>query len=160
MAWRAPGLDQHRPQRRAAGGLGPRPQHALGITRPHQQDTGGVEPEFGQPRRMQPAGLRIDDILPDPENRACPGRPDRQTDGKPRRRRKIGRGGGIDLVQRGAGDAATQHIVEPGCAEAHLPHRDGRTAQRGLREVTAQIGKGQRVGSGAHKSSCSLFVLL
>ena len=160
MARHAPGLDQHRPQCRAAGGLGAGAQHALGIAGPHQQDAGGIEPEFGQPRRMQPAGLGIDDILPDPENRAKACGPDRQPHGKSRCSRKIGRGGRVDLMQRRARDAAAQHVVEPGCTEAHLPQRDGCRAQRGLREVAAQIGKGQRVRSGAHEGSCSIFVLL
>lgn len=156
----APGLDQDRPERRATGGLGACAQHALGIARPHQQDTAGIEPEFGQARGMQPAGLGIDDILPDPENRPLACRPDRQPHGESRRRREIGRGGRIDLVQGRAGDAATQHVVEPRRAEAHLPHRRRGAAQRGLRQMAAQIDQGSRIGSGSHEGSRSVFVLL
>jgi len=160
MARRAPGLDQHRPQCRAAGSLGPGPQHALGIAGPHQQDAGGVEPEFGQTRRMQPARLGIDDILPDPENRALARRPDRQTDREPRRRRKIGGRRRIDLVQRRARDAAAQNPVEIGHAEADLPDRRRHGAQSRLRQMAAQIGKDERVRLGPHGGSRSVFVLL
>lgn len=159
-ARRAPGLDQHRPQRRAAGGLGAGAQHALGIARPHQQDAGGIEPEFGQPRRMQPAGLGIDDILPHPEDRALLRGPDGEADGEARRRREIGRGGRIDLVQGPTGDAAAQRRIEGGRAETHLPHRRRRAAQRHLGEMAAQIGQGSGVRAGLHAGSCSVFVLL
>ncbi|MET3892362.1 hypothetical protein ABIE41_003438 [Bosea sp. OAE506] len=156
----APGFDQHRPQRRAAGGLGAGAQHALGIARPHQQDAGRIEPEFGQPRRVQPAGLGIDDILPHPEDRAPGGGPDGEADGESSRRREIGRGGRIDLVQGRPGDAATQRRIKGGRAETHLPHRRRRAAQRHLGEMAAQIGQGSGVRAGLHEGSCSIFVLL
>ena len=161
----APGFDQHSPERRTAGRLATRAQHALGITRPHQQDAPRIEPEFGQARRMQTAGLGIDDILPHPENRACARRPDRQPDGEARRRHEVGRTGRIDLVQRRPRDAAAQNPVESGRAEAHLPALGGiaarrHGAQRRLREMAAQIGQGIRVRSCPHEGSCSLFVLL
>lgn len=157
---RAPGLDQHRPQRRAASGLRPGPQHALGITRPHQQDSGGIEPEFGQPRRVQPAGLGIDDILPHPKDRALLRGPDGEADGESRRRREIGRGGRIDLMQGGPGDAAAQRLIEGGRAETHLPHRRRRATQRHLGEMAAQFGQRSGVRAGLHAGSCSVFVLL
>lgn len=156
----APGLDQHRPQRRAAGRLRPGPQHALGIARPHQQDAGGIEPEFGQPRRVQPAGLGIDDILPHPEDRALLRGPDGEADGKSRRRREIGRGGRIDLMQGSPGDAAAQRRIEGVRAETHLPHCRRRAAQRHLGEMAAQIDQGSGVRAGLHEGSCSIFVLL
>ncbi len=155
-----PGLDQHRSQRRTAGRLATCPQHPLRIARPHQQDASRIKPEFGQAGRVQTAGLDIDDILPDPKDRTQPGRPDGQPDREPRRRREIGRGRRIDLVQRRPSDAATQRPVEAGCAEADLPDGSRHATQRHLREVAAQIGQGERVRLGSHEGSCSIFVLL
>lgn len=157
---RAPGLDQHSPQRRAAGRLATCPQHPLRIARPHQQDASRIKPEFDQAGRVQTAGLGIDDILPDPKDRTQPGRPDGQPDREPRRRREIGRGGRIDLVQRRPRDAATQRPVEIGHAEADLPDRRRHGAQGHLRQMAAQIGKDERVRLGPHGGSRSVFVLL
>lgn len=55
---------------------------------------------------MQTAGLGIDDILPNPEDRTRARRPDGQPDRESRRRDEIGRTGRIDLVQRRPRDAA------------------------------------------------------
>lgn len=155
-----PGLDQHRPQRRTTRGFRTGSKHPFGIARPHEQDASGIEPEFGQTRRIQTAGLGIDDILPHPENRTQAGRPDSQPHGKARRRSEVGGRGRIDLMQRRPRDAAAQRPVETGRAEADLPDRRRRGAQGRLRQMAAQIGQGERVRLGLHGSSCSVFVLL
>ena len=94
---------------------------------------------------MQPASLGIDDILPSPENRPHPGRPDGEPDRETRRRREIGGPRRIDLVQGRPHDTAAQRRIETGSAEAHLPDSGRHGAQRRFREPAAQIIQGERV---------------
>ena len=108
----APGLDQHRPQRRTARGLRAGPQHVLRIARPHQKDARRVETELGQPRRVQTPGLGIENILPDPEDRPHLRRPDRQPHGETRRRSEVRRSRRVNLMQRRARDASAQRLIK------------------------------------------------
>ena len=68
LARRAPGLDQGRSERGATRRFRACPQRPLAVPDPDQQDLRGIEPEFGQARRVQPPGLGIEEILPDPEH--------------------------------------------------------------------------------------------
>jgi hypothetical protein len=151
----APGFDQHGAQRRAACRLGPGPQHALRIPHPHQQDARGIEAELRQARRVQAASLGIEDILPDPEDRALLRRPDRDADGKASRCREVRGSRRVDLMQSRARDATAQRFVESGCAKGHLPHDGRRRQPRGLREVAAEFGQ-DRAG-GVHACQRKLF---
>ncbi|SEG78062.1 hypothetical protein SAMN04488115_11391 [Bosea lathyri] len=156
----APWLDQNGSQSRATRSLGSGPQHSFRIARAHQQNARRVEAEFGQARCMQSPGLGIDEILPDPEDRALPRRPDGQPDGKPRRRGKIGCCGRIDLMQRRPREAATQGLVQRRRAEGHAPDRGRRGTQRRLGKAAPQVRQGERGRFLAHDSNCSLFVPL
>jgi hypothetical protein len=142
----APGLDQHRPQRRTARGLRAGPQHVLRIARPHQKDARRVETELGQPRRVQTPGLGIENILPDPEDLAHLRRPDRQPHGKTRRRSEVRRSRRVNLMQRRTRDASAQRLIKRRRAEAHTPDRGRRGAQRRFGKAAPQIGQGERGG--------------
>lgn len=135
----APGLDQHCAQRGAARGFRARPQHAAGVARPHQQEAIRVEAELGQPRRMRPPGLGLDDVLPDPEDRALVGRPQRQPQGKTRRRREIRHARRMDLVQRRPCEPAAERLVESRQAEADVPCRSRSGPQGRISEMAAQL---------------------
>ena len=68
LARRAPGLDQGRSECSAARRLCACPQRPLAVPDPDQEDLRGIEPELGQARRVQPPGLGVEEILPDPEH--------------------------------------------------------------------------------------------
>lgn len=123
LARLAPGFDQCGPQRGAARRFRAGPQRPLAVPDPDQQDLRRIEPELGQARRVQAAGLGIEDILPDPEHRPRPGGAQGQGRGEARRSGTIGPGGRIDLMQGGAGDAAPQRLVQRRRPEADALHR-------------------------------------
>ena len=66
---------------------------------------------------MQPSGLGIEEILPDPEHRPRAGSAQGQGRGKPRGSREIGPGRGVDLMQGGARDPSPQRLVQRGRSE-------------------------------------------
>lgn len=147
----APGLDQRCTERTAARGFRPGAQDALRIACPHQQHAAGIEPEFRQAGRMQRAGFGIQIILPHPQNRSLPRRPQSQADGKAGCCREIGRARGINLMQRSPDQPAAQHLIKPRNAKTDpaLGHR--RRAQPCFGKAAAQIGQG--AGSGYHEGS-------
>lgn len=160
LARRAPGLDHDGPERRAARRLRPRSEHAFAITRPHQQHLRRIEPELGEARRMQGAGLGIEEILPCPEQRAPAGGFQRQGGSEAGGGGKIGRGGRIDLVQGGAGEAATEWLVKRGRSEGDACHRRKLARQPRQSEALPQGSQGTGGGIGHDRSICSLFVPL
>ena len=142
----APGLDQHGAKGRAARPFRPGAQHAFGLTRPDQQEPGRIEPELVQSRRMQPAGLGIDEILPDPEDRPRHGvfrllfrRPQRQPERKAGCGGEIAGTGSIDLVQRRPIDPTGKRRVDLRRAEPHPSRRSRPHPQGGLGEAAAQV---------------------
>lgn len=158
LARLAPGLDQRRAQGRTARRFRPSPEHALAIARPYQQQLRRIEAELGQARRMQAAGLGIEEVLTGPEQRAPARRPQRQRRGKARGGGKIGRRRGIDLMQSGAGDAAAECLVEARRAEADELRRRKRARQPRQSEALPQGSQGTG-GAIGHSVNCSLFVL-
>lgn len=138
----APGLDQRRAERGTARRLGPGPQHALGIAGPHQQHLRGVEAEFGEAGRMQAAGLGVEEILPRPEQWARTSAPQRQGRGKAGGGGKVGPGRGVDLMQRGAGDAAAKRLVQRPHAEGDELHRRELARQPRQSEALPETGQG------------------
>jgi hypothetical protein len=157
LAQLAPGLDQRRPERAAARGLGPRLERAVAIAHPHQQDPRGIEPELGQTRRMQAAALGIEEILPDPEQWLGAGRTQRQRRGEAGGGGMVGPGPGIDLVQSGPGDAAAERFVQRGRAEGDALRRGGGARQPRQSEALPQGSQGTG-GAIGHRCICSLFV--
>lgn len=158
LARRAPGLDHDGPERRAARRLRPGPEHALAVARPHQQHLRRVEPELGQARRMQGTGLGIEKILPDPEQRASAGGPQRQGDGEAGGGGEVGRSGRVDLMQGGAGEAAVERLVERGRSEGDALHRRKLARQPRQSETLPQGSQGSGGCIGHGRSICSLFV--
>ena len=72
---------------------------------------------------MQPSGLGIEEILPDPENGPRAGGTQGQGRGEAGRGRQIGSCRGIDLMQSGARDPASQRLVQRGHPERDPLHR-------------------------------------
>jgi len=120
----APGFDQHGAKRGAASRLGPGPQHTLAIARPHQQQARWIEAELVQPRRMEPPGFGIDEILPRPEDGAFGGfllrlsRPQCEADCETGRSGEIGDLGGVDFMQCRPREPTVQDLVQRGDAQA------------------------------------------
>jgi len=108
----APGLDQRRAECGAACRFRARAQHAGAVPDPDKEDLGRVEAELGQARRMQSAGLGVEEILPDPQHGTRSGRTQGERGGKARRRGDIGLRRGIDLMQGGAGNASFERLVQ------------------------------------------------
>lgn len=158
LARLAPGLDQHRAERRAARRFRSCPEHALAITRPHQQHLRRIEPELGEARRMQGAGLGIEEVLPGPEQRAPAGGLQRQGRGEAGGGGEIGRGGRVDLMQGGAGEAAAERLVERGSPEGDALHRRELARQPHQSEALPQGSQGAGGCVGHDRSICSLFV--
>lgn len=156
LARLAPGLDQRRAERRTARRFRPGPEHALAVARPHQQQLRRIEAELGQARRMQAAGLGVEEVLPGPEQRAPARRPQRQRRGKAGGGGKIGRCRGIDLMQGGAGDAAAERLVQARRSEADELRRRERARQPRQSEALPQGGQGTGGGIG---HSVSMFTL-
>lgn len=158
LARLAPGLDQRSPQRGAARRFRAGPQRPLAVPDPDQQDLRRIEPELGQPRRMQAAGLGIENILPDPEHRPRAGGAQSQRCGEARRGRTIGPGRRIDLMQGGARDSASQRLVQRRRPEGDALHRRELARQPRQSEALSQGCQGAG-GSVGHQNECSLFVL-
>ncbi len=144
----APGLDQRRAEGGAARRLGAGPQHALGVAGAHQQHPSRIESELEEARRMQPAGLGIEEILPGPEQRPRPCRPQRQGCGKAGRGGKVGPARRVNLVQGGAGDATAQRLVQRRHAEGDALHRRKLTREPRQGEALPETGQGAGGGIG------------
>lgn len=109
---------------------------------------------------MQAAGLGVEIVLPDPEDRALPGCPQRHPHRKAGRGSEIGSAGRIDFVKRRTRDAAAERLIDTARAERDLPDLRRHATQRRVGKMAAQIGQDERVWLGPHGNSCSLFVLL
>jgi hypothetical protein len=112
----SPQIETDRAQRPAAQGLQPRSQNARRIARPHQNEAGRIAPQFHQPRRMQPPGLAIREILPDPQERLRSRAPYGETERKAAGGGAVGGGAGVNLMQGPARQPAAQRSVQLGDA--------------------------------------------
>jgi hypothetical protein len=160
LARLAPGLDHDGAERRAARGFRARPEHALAVACPHQQHLRRIEPELGEARRMQGAGLGIEEILPCPEQRAPACGLQRQGGGETGGGGEVGRSRRVDLVQSGSGEAAAERLVERRRPEGDALHRRKLARQPRQNEALPQGSQGTGGGVGHDRSICSLFVLI
>jgi hypothetical protein len=108
----APDLQHDRAEAGAARGAFGRAQGARRVLGPHQHGAVRRETEIGEAGRMKAAGFDIDKLLPRPDDRSRAGYAQGDAQGEGERRRSVGHGGGIDLVQGRAFDPAAQSRVE------------------------------------------------
>ncbi len=107
---------------------------------------------------MQPAGLGSEEILPDPEQRPRPCRPQGQGSGEAGGGGQVGPARRVDLVQRGAGNAAAQRFVQRRHAEVDALHRRKIAREPRQSEALPEAGQGAGRSIGHEQNVHYLFL--
>lgn len=137
----APQLDHRDAEVRAVQGIRAGPQHRPGIGHDAEQQPGGVETQLRQPRPVEPP-LPLGRRLAQPQHRAA--QPMGEDGAETGRARRIGAGGGEQLVQSAAPDAAAKDRVHPLMTRRHRAPLRG----RGVLAGTGQLAQGRGGGAG------------